>query len=692
MHEKKLYPAIAAANAVGQIPPEGVSFDGVNDYLSRSSDLVGNANGKTFTVSCWVYHTPDLTYETLYQVSGQHIRIYIDNSDIGIKAMNSSASSYPLDIRTSGGRLQPSQWNHVLVSIDMDNESDSKVYINDSPASFSKSSPWSSELLYLTGTASAVGSLVGGSQYFKGRLCHLYLDYAHRDLSIEANRRLFITEDLKPAEGLASLNPILYLPMRDAETAYVNEGTGGDFIANGVLDTAQRGPNQNNCAASEFDGGDDWLGGNGLSSFSSTAMTLSFYAKWYAAGRWLISNNNEYTGTEMNLHIDDSVIRIRNSSGVVVFEYSLNAVVGRAYSISLSFDLSDQGSKALIIDGEDKTSSVFYNASGSISYATNWLVIGRNNYSVSQYFDGGVGEVYLDAKYIPLSSENPFWDAGISRHKPVRLVLEETGNTPIGAYPISADNAGLNLGLVGALSVYGGGLKGARGMSEFVSRSVKAADVNSYLYLPSLPAIPDGKKFSFFGAYRGDGGENRLFSEGSSTNGLVVRSENQNDLQIYAQNAANTVILSTQFTDTSTANSNEWRLVFVSIDMSNHSACYVSTDRVGSAAFSTFTDDMIDFTKGQWQLLSHTFGYMEEATAYFVNDWVDFSNEEIRNMFVDQLGYPKDLSPAIESGEIPQPIFYLKFEDPDDLGLDSSGNNNHFTVNGTVTPGADFNV
>ena len=35
--------------------PEGVSFDGTNDYLSRSSDLTGNADGKTFTFSAWVY-------------------------------------------------------------------------------------------------------------------------------------------------------------------------------------------------------------------------------------------------------------------------------------------------------------------------------------------------------------------------------------------------------------------------------------------------------------------------------------------------------------------------------------------------------------------------------------------------------------------------------------------------------------
>ena len=34
---------------------EAVSFDRTNDYLSRSSDLTGNADSKTFTFSCWFY-------------------------------------------------------------------------------------------------------------------------------------------------------------------------------------------------------------------------------------------------------------------------------------------------------------------------------------------------------------------------------------------------------------------------------------------------------------------------------------------------------------------------------------------------------------------------------------------------------------------------------------------------------------
>ena len=32
-----------------------IDFDGTNDYLSRSSDMTGNADSKTFTLSFWMY-------------------------------------------------------------------------------------------------------------------------------------------------------------------------------------------------------------------------------------------------------------------------------------------------------------------------------------------------------------------------------------------------------------------------------------------------------------------------------------------------------------------------------------------------------------------------------------------------------------------------------------------------------------
>ena len=76
------------------------------------------------------------------------------------------------------------------------------------------------------------------------------------------------------------LNPIIYMPMSSAADCHVNYGYGGDFVQNGVLDTASRGPNQWNCVASEFDGVDDYLNNNGITGLSdSSLLTCSFTIK-----------------------------------------------------------------------------------------------------------------------------------------------------------------------------------------------------------------------------------------------------------------------------------------------------------------------------------------------------------------------------------------------------------------------------
>ena len=47
----------AAGNTPAGDLAAAIDFDGTNDYLSRSSDMTGNADGKTFTFSAWIYET-----------------------------------------------------------------------------------------------------------------------------------------------------------------------------------------------------------------------------------------------------------------------------------------------------------------------------------------------------------------------------------------------------------------------------------------------------------------------------------------------------------------------------------------------------------------------------------------------------------------------------------------------------------
>ena len=76
---------------------------------------------------------------------------------------------------------------------------------------------------------------------------------------------------------------------------------------------------------------------------------------------------------------------------------------------------------------------------------------------------------------------------------------------------------------------------------------------------------------------------------------------------------------------------------------------------------------------------------------YFTTDYIDFSQESNRNLFVNQLGYPRDLSKEIEAGNIPKPLIYLPFDDTSNLGK-NLGTGGDFTVIGNVTPGVDFTI
>ena len=52
MFTKKILAAAITSQPSANGVADAIDFDGANDYLSRSSDLVGNTDGKTFTFSC----------------------------------------------------------------------------------------------------------------------------------------------------------------------------------------------------------------------------------------------------------------------------------------------------------------------------------------------------------------------------------------------------------------------------------------------------------------------------------------------------------------------------------------------------------------------------------------------------------------------------------------------------------------
>ena len=181
------------------VEPEGVEFDGVTDYLSRSTDLVGNVDSKTFTFSCWVYRS-FTSGEGWLALNNGYYGLSISISGSGMLLIEGTNTSNSDVLYTDINSIIPLQtWTHILISVDLSNTSNRSVYINDRLMS----NTWSTYLnqnIDFTSYSHNIGSMdSSGTSTFKGRLSHLYLDYQYRNLSIEANRRIFIDSNGNPA-------------------------------------------------------------------------------------------------------------------------------------------------------------------------------------------------------------------------------------------------------------------------------------------------------------------------------------------------------------------------------------------------------------------------------------------------------------------------------------------------------------
>ena len=589
---------------------ESVDLDGTNDYLSRSSDFVGNVDSKAFTFSCWVYKAPDNAYYLIDSQSGgssrRGLRFQHEIDGSGRLSGYNSSGVIVLDVSFQVGTFIDSTSFNILVSIDLNSSVTRSVYVNDIEILPTWSTYTNTVIDFKFNTLVLGGNyLATPSTLVKGRLSHLFLDYTHWDLSIEANRRLFITEDGKPAQNLESLNPIAYFKMDDPTTWHINSGTGGNMVPNGVIGRSGRGPNQWNCAMSDLTTA-DWLRRGVLTgAIDSKQFTFSTNLKigsgthyaYYAKLSSVLKIRIELRDTS------NSSILINDAAGNGIVTADFPAFIsGTNKQLSISFDSADAGKRHMFVDDVDVTSSVtwtLYSTDGIIPWS------GINDHLINDtgggvHKDVSFGEWYLDNIYTDLTAGNPFWDSDQNRPKPVLQVIEETGHTPLIAMPIRADDPTRDYGTGGGgWALNGGPLVGARGGSEYWSRS----------------AVVDG------------------------TNYLTGN--------VYCES-----LVKWKSLDGGTT----WAPTYLNA---------VTVTDIGNG-----TDNGI---------VSYYWGTSEN---------INWALEESLLRVTDGLGSPVDMNQVIKDN--PNSVLALDFSDPDNLGNNKAGVN--FTVNGTVTKGADVNA
>lgn len=253
-----IHQMLAAGGAQPPIVVDGADFDGTNDYLTRGSDLSGNADGKVGLASFFF---------RIDGGDGTQFRFIYTASSVG----GAAASGFGIQ-RTSSNKLQvigsnstPSiilsflstinvqagaQWKHCLASWDMTSPPKRHLYIDD--ANVISPATHTNDTIEYTKEDWSVGAGADGGQKFSGCLAEFYFNtQQYLDLSLLGNRRKFIDHNLRPvflgADGSVPTGtpPLIYLHLDDGEAAdnfAINRGTGGNFTVNGALATASNSP------------------------------------------------------------------------------------------------------------------------------------------------------------------------------------------------------------------------------------------------------------------------------------------------------------------------------------------------------------------------------------------------------------------------------------------------------------------
>lgn len=214
----------------------GVNFDGSTTYLTRGAGLTGAADGNEACGSFWIRMGNDGTSLPILFAPGNNLEIRrLSTNTLNFSFRN--ISGIQLSFTTSLNSLTvASGWVHVLWSFNI-TTGEYFVYLDD--ADDLASSSTTGGPFDFTHSDWYVG-WNGALSYGDFDLAEFWMALGSSlDLSVEANRRKFITASGSPAylgaDGTQpGITPIIYLSGA-VDDWHTNKGTGGGFTENGTL-------------------------------------------------------------------------------------------------------------------------------------------------------------------------------------------------------------------------------------------------------------------------------------------------------------------------------------------------------------------------------------------------------------------------------------------------------------------------
>ena len=488
-------------------------------------------------------------------------------------------------------------------------------------------------------------------------------------------------------------DPTMYLPLRDANSAGLNEGSGGDLTAYGYLPESDVGSQELVCSSSYFE--DTYM-----SSYSAYYNTSKIFVYSCIVSITSVSSDDaQYSSSNLRVELNTTSFFLAedDSNNTIISLRLLDdaqyiSASKTQYLVSMYIDMDSQANCKFFLDNKDITSSiVFYT-----------FIVGEEieidgHYRIGGYptrHTGYLGEVYVDdvAGVDFSGTDNPFWDTGIERPKPVETVIQETGHVPLIAVPLAAEDIGVNLGSIGGfLAIPATNSKVSP--SKYISRGICTNNIE-------LAVIPETfttlSMYLCLRYYDGDADYTYPIQIIGSTSNSYIRVYVKDTRVLFYVYENNTSICSFSIAfDTINYYPSTGIHIFIQVDLSGTNAsrlfCVIPRRKEVLMDTDVPTGTSLNLTDGTWTSVLTSSVDISLHDVYLTKDYIDFSQEENRYLFMTGLGYPKDLELAISEGNIPQPLICLQFKDDDNLGT-NTGTYNDFTPVTGVVRSKDFGI
>lgn len=225
-------------------------------FYQEVSSLSGLASSKVGTASLWCYYDQNQAItQFLMSVDASNsenavFEISITNGRISVIGRNESLGNAWIFLGDSTVLLQDDSWNHILLAWDLAN-SIGMCYINDTDAYSANSTNVISDTP-VGYSRSNERMTIGGGEYIGSFwyecMAVVWFDTSYLDISVQANRRKFITSGGLPevlgvdGSSPTGSSPLVYLD-NPASSFATNRGTAGDFLEFGSPADCASAPN-----------------------------------------------------------------------------------------------------------------------------------------------------------------------------------------------------------------------------------------------------------------------------------------------------------------------------------------------------------------------------------------------------------------------------------------------------------------